>query len=163
MKRFRNYVLMAAGFVVLVAVVGVFTAGPAIAQAVRAALVSNVDDPGRIPYAGQAICTFNGPGCAATLPLVPNGKRLVITHVSGRISESLPGGSLVEPFVLAENGVSFPVPTFLGPFSSNILFNHFVFSQSELLFAYSGQRIEVGATLGGTPNAESYAFFSLSG
>ncbi len=50
MNRFKNYVLMAAGFAVLVMTVGVFSAGPAIAQAVRAALVSNVDEPGRIPY-----------------------------------------------------------------------------------------------------------------
>ena len=42
--------LMAGGFALVGVVVGAFTAGPAIAQAVRAALVSNVDDPGRVPY-----------------------------------------------------------------------------------------------------------------
>jgi hypothetical protein len=97
MNRFRNYVLMAGGFAVLVLVVGVFSAGPAIAQAVRAALVSNVDDPGRIPYRvvesfSQQDCEF---GCQGGAPLVPAGKRLVITNVSGDLSTTVPGGTWI--------------------------------------------------------------------
>src|ERR1035441_147578 len=72
MNRLRNYVLMAAGLAVLVMVVGVFSAGPAIAQAVRAALVSNVDDPGRIPYQILGSCFFSGTTeCHSNLPQVP--------------------------------------------------------------------------------------------
>ena len=89
MKRFRNYVLMAAGFVVLVIVVGAFSAGPVIAQAIRAALVSNVDDPGRIPYEVRGLCNHLSTTsfCSASQP-VPAGKRLVSTHVAGFVREN---------------------------------------------------------------------------
>ena len=42
MNKFKNYLLMAAGFAVLAAVVSAITAGPAIAQAVKTALVHDV-------------------------------------------------------------------------------------------------------------------------
>ena len=51
----------------------------------RAALVKNVDEPGRSPY--QAVqMTFNNCGVYgfAYFPAVPAGKRLVVTFVSGQ-------------------------------------------------------------------------------
>jgi hypothetical protein len=99
MNRFRNYVLMAAGFAVLVLVVGVFSAGPAIAQAVRAALVSNVDEPGRIPYhipiALSGDCMLGCIGVASPKQgRVPAGKRLVITNVTGQVFHRLQAAPL---------------------------------------------------------------------
>ena len=74
-----------------------FTGTEAIAQ-IRAALVKNVDEPGRQPYEAyveftQSNCSFGG--CSTfnnfggtvlfDLAPVPAGKRWVIQHVSGRI------------------------------------------------------------------------------
>jgi hypothetical protein len=79
MNRFKNYVLMAAGFAVLVMTVGVFTAGHAIAQAVRAALVQNRDEPGRQPF---TLTSYPNDG---SWP-VPAGKRYVVEAYGMRCS-----------------------------------------------------------------------------
>ncbi len=50
------------------------------AQAVRAALVRNQDEPGRNPYSQFAECL--GTECSLTFPPVPAGQRLVVTFVS---------------------------------------------------------------------------------
>src|SRR5271169_2061592 len=90
MGRFRNYIVMATGFAFLIAVVSGITAGPAIAQIVKAALVKNVDEPGRSPFlsseqGGGGTCSgfnclssdqFNGPAA---------NTRLVIKDVSARV------------------------------------------------------------------------------
>lgn len=99
----KNKLLSCAGGLALVALLGSYAA-PAIAQAVRAALVSNVDDPGRVPYQydlgmyngtnGPIVCSV----CSRDAPPVPAGKRLVITHVSGLfIANRVPG----TPFILS--------------------------------------------------------------
>lgn len=63
-------------------IVGHFGAKPLLAQ-IRAALVKNVDEPGRIPYQASASCpsTIHG-DCVALLTPVPDGKRLVVQHAS---------------------------------------------------------------------------------
>ena len=64
-------------------IVGVIGATPAVAQ-IRAALVQNVDEPGRNPYQETQFTICGGPqNCNFTFALVPSGKRLVLTHVSG--------------------------------------------------------------------------------
>jgi hypothetical protein len=58
---------------------------PQLSAQVRAAVVKNVDEPGRSPY--QAVQTsFNNCGVYgwAYFPAVPAGKRLVVTHASGQ-------------------------------------------------------------------------------
>jgi hypothetical protein len=128
MNRLKNYVLMAAGFAVLAMTVGAFTAGHAIAQAVRAALVSNVDDPGRIPY--QKIVYDNvcaSSVCLMYFPPVPAGKHLVITNVSGRLNTNVPGGSLITPELLAAGVITVYFPTlFQGTYAG---VNTFIFNQ----------------------------------
>jgi hypothetical protein len=160
MNQFKNYVLMAGGFALVATVVGVFTAGPAIAQALRAALVSNVDDPGRIPYAVSVSCDFDKQLCLTAIPPVPNGKRLVITHVSGGVQENLPGGTFLAVSVHTGHTNAYIVPTYIG-----IQFgNSFVFDQSVLLFADPGERPPFAQVeLGGVPSGASGASFNLSG
>jgi len=52
---------------------------------VRAALIKNVDEKGRIPYQ-QSGATSCGTGlCDFSFPIVPAGKRLVVEHVSANI------------------------------------------------------------------------------
>lgn len=59
-------------------------------------MVSNVDEPGRIPYA--ALTNFSGGddctnGCVtSTGKVVPAGKRLVIMSLTGEINLSVPAG-----------------------------------------------------------------------
>jgi hypothetical protein len=88
MNRFKNYVLTAAGFAVLVMTLGVFTAGHAIAQAVRAALVQNRDEPGRQPF---TLTSFPNDGSWQ----VPAGKRYVIESFGMNcVVDSANGGAL---------------------------------------------------------------------
>jgi hypothetical protein len=85
MKTLKNYVWMAIGSALLIAVISGMTAGPALAQLVKAALVKNVDERGRVPYQEVVTCVSTGFGCQAQASAVPPGKRLVIEHVSMRI------------------------------------------------------------------------------
>jgi hypothetical protein len=157
MNRFKNYVLMAAGFAVLAMVVGVFSVGPAIAQAVRAALVSNVDDPGRIPYHSSQLCGFSGSRfCVANFPVVPAGKRLVITHVSGFVVEAgLPGGSLIRPQI----DDTYILVTFTGDEGGS---SNFVFEQSALLFYDTGLSPHALITVSPIPTS-GFGQFTLAG
>ncbi len=72
---------------------GHFFAKPLLAQ-VRAALVQNVDEPGRNPYQETHAFNFIGTGscgvtiCSVSFAPVPAGYRLVITSVSGRLEPS---------------------------------------------------------------------------
>jgi hypothetical protein len=95
----KRIVFVGAAFVLVAGVVGVFTAGPVIAQAVRAALVANVDEPGRIPFNAEPACV--GPGfCSTDINYsVPAGKRLVITQVAGHVETDQPGGSLLQVYL----------------------------------------------------------------
>jgi hypothetical protein len=83
MNKFKDYVLAAAGIAALVAVVSAIIAGPAIAQAVRAALIKNVDERGRTPFTTTISCPTSLSCAAAGFDVVPNGKRFVVTHANG--------------------------------------------------------------------------------
>ncbi len=75
-----------AGAVALLAVAGRFYAIPAIAQSIRAALVKNIDEPGRNPYSSTFTCTSPGfSACTAEATPVPAGMRLVIENVNAQI------------------------------------------------------------------------------
>ncbi len=80
MNRFKNYLWMAAGFTVLALAISAFTPGSALAQIVKAALVKNVDEPGRVPYQSENSCSdpFT---CAIEFSIVPANKRLVAQYV----------------------------------------------------------------------------------
>lgn len=77
---------------------------PALTQAqTRAALVKNVDEPGRAPY--QSVIEFNaGTGCIGTqcnivsFAPVPAGKRLVVDHVSALVGVISGGQPTVTAF-----------------------------------------------------------------
>jgi hypothetical protein len=72
----------ASGLALLVAL-GHFGAKPLMAQ-IRAALVKNVDEPGRTPYQSTASCSVDLIGeCFANFATVPAGKRLIVQHLSG--------------------------------------------------------------------------------
>jgi hypothetical protein len=87
MNNFKNYIFMAAGFAVLVAVVSGITAGPAVAALVKAALVQSVDEPGRNPFALSA----SGTGGSWS---VPAGQRYVIEDFSVRCDVDATGAMI---------------------------------------------------------------------
>lgn len=112
MNKFKNYIWMAAGFAILAAVISGIAAAPAIAQAVKAALVKNVDEPGRQPF--EVNVDFTSSGCSshcvnfissgtarnfATDPPVPMGKRWVVTEISG----SIPSSSSIGNYMLLQD------------------------------------------------------------
>jgi hypothetical protein len=121
MNRWENYVWMAAGAAALT-VVGAFTAKPLLAQ-IKAALVQNVDEPGRIPYQSSAVFAQGSPGCAGpgcfsctgtfcalSFTQIPSNKRLVVTGVFGKVYVNTPG--VLEPIQLLVAGVG-PLCLFL--------------------------------------------------
>ena len=150
---------VAGGCALVVIVAGAFTAGPAIAQAVRAALVSNVDDPGRIPYQAQTFCSIAaGTNCELGLPNVPPGKRLVITNVSGYVQTNEPGGSLVLAYIQSAAGI-IPLPT---TFQGSVGASYFVFNQPVLGFYDAGTSPTVGVSVAAV-GSSSVGRFRLSG
>jgi hypothetical protein len=76
----KHKLLTFAGALALLAVLGKFYAVPAIAQAVRAAVVKNIDEKGRIPYQAQINCTGYSV-CNVGLSPVPAHSRLVVEHI----------------------------------------------------------------------------------
>lgn len=76
----KNKLFTLAGVLALLALIGKFYAGPAIAQTVRAALVQDRDSYPRQPFS----ILLNGP--SASIPLPPAGKRMVITSMSFNVS-----------------------------------------------------------------------------
>ena len=91
MNRWKAY-LSAAAAVCALWIVGTFTAKPLLAQ-IRAAFIQNVDEPGRNPYQETQFTVCGGPqNCNFQFAIVPAGKRLVLTHVSGFVD--VKGGTL---------------------------------------------------------------------
>jgi hypothetical protein len=83
-KRFARFAAALAGGAIVVTFV---TEGRAIAQAARAALVRNQDEPGRNPLYRQTVACLSK-GCSLTFPPVPAGQRLVLTFINGGLFTS---------------------------------------------------------------------------
>lgn len=78
----KNKLLTLAGVLVLLAVLGKFYAGPAIAQTVRAALVQDRDNPARQAFSvTQTVEPMGGAASYGYFPAVPAGKRRLINAV----------------------------------------------------------------------------------
>jgi len=168
---------LAVGTVGLIALVGLVTIGgrEAIGQ-IRAALVKNVDEPGRTPYKTisgvlpgsgcfSGDCTnFAGNSQAAQwdLPAVPAGKRLVVEMVSGGLTEGSTRTIQVE-LRNGRGGIVFDNLKwiFSGPYSLGSAFSSSVFS--EQLFT----TFEPGETptfrVSALPNLGGYFVIKLEG
>ena len=92
LKKILRVLALMAGILAAAGVVSSMIAENAIAQ-IRAALVKNVDAPGRAPYQHMvsfapgsfgATCpgAFPWTACVVSFPPVPPGKRLVVEHVT---------------------------------------------------------------------------------
>jgi len=150
---------MAAGFVVLAAVVSGIAAAPAVAQLVKAALVQNVDEPGRNPFQVDLPIGSTAPGCGVSLcsiPIpggftVPSGKRLVITNITGQVfttNGNVAGATLITvvPPSTGVTSVTLPISVaFLGGTDYTISFDMAMHSYFE-----SGQTFQLILTTSGT-------------
>ena len=128
MTKVVRHLLTALAFGVLMATLSIWTAPRLIAQ-IRAALVKNVDELGRVPYDSGLVgfnfngcsqnCTKDVTGSASVNTIVPSGKRLIVNHIRGGTDQgeaSIVGLSSA-PF--SANGYDFADKlVFTGPFSS---------------------------------------------
>ena len=148
MNRWKSYVWMAAGCAALALIAGVFTAGPAVGQLVKAVLMANVDERGRIPYevssSGGGTIFFPGPRI---------GKRLVITNVNVFVQFPTNPGQVVQLLLGHSTGGRnlYLPPTWIGTTPSPG-FDQYVVNQQVLTsFDPGDQPIVVGAS-GGVSN-----------
>jgi hypothetical protein len=102
----KHKLLTFAGALALLAVLGKFYAVPAIAQAVRAAVVKNIDEKGRIPWQASFICG-NGGDCTYNFGAVPAHSRLVIEHVG--LTGLVSAGTHISLALLQTNSGQFSV------------------------------------------------------
>lgn len=99
------------GAVVLLAVLGGFSATPALAEWIRVALVKNVDERGRAPYMHFQASSCPGGGateCQVVFPPVPAGKRLVLERVNASVNFATNGVRVTG--LLAPQDVLFVLP-----------------------------------------------------
>ena len=161
----KSKLLTLAGVLALLAVLGHFYAKPLLAQ-VRAALVQNVDDPGRIPYQASVLGTTGANcsiiGCTFAFAPVPAGHRLVVQHVSMFIQ---PNANSVPA------GVSLTAKTASSAFLVNVVFhatvqaadNDIRFDQPVMAYFDAGETplASIQASFNtAAPNATQLAFLS---
>jgi len=96
----KSRLLTFAGVLALVAVLGKFYAAPAIAQAVRAALVQDRDNPARSAFTTKVPVDGN---LNAAFPAVPAGKRMIITNMYFNVIANVTGAQC-QATVKADNG-----------------------------------------------------------
>ena len=160
MKRFQGYVAIASGLALLSTVIGLLSAGPAIAQVVRAALVKNVDEKGRSPWsATRDLFPCPPGGCTLSLPPIPAGKRLVIEYISGFVIVNTPS---TQP-VTVELTVSFVPVAFLPvSFSTVSADTAWIVSSKILAYAEEGTTPQVLVGTSGDA-APGFVGFVVSG
>ncbi|MCC6345057.1 MAG: hypothetical protein IT166_22850 [Bryobacterales bacterium] len=129
MKRFATLGLAALGVLFIAGLAGNFSGPRAIAQTViRAALVKNIDEPGRSPYVSEIVSsTCSGDKtpvyCTFYFNFVPGGKRLVIEQISGELditsnNEAVPATMQVYAANSLAGGVKLGS---LGPFVTRLI------------------------------------------
>lgn len=86
MERLKQFTWLGVALTAVAVLIILAGEGRAVAQVLRAALVQNVDEPGRHPYSESVSC--GGYGCTAQFSQVPPGKRLVVTFVNGYLGST---------------------------------------------------------------------------
>ena len=159
--NFAKRLLMVAGAVALAGIFGallapktthaiVATAVYMVNTAATPGLVSNIDNPGRIPYQSIANmtgkCPLGGNTCFWEFGNPPAGHRIVIQHVSGLIGF---GTAPSEVEVLLNNGSGFPLSAFFAPFKTFSAFDQPVqayFDPAEII------EVQIGLVGGAFPD-----------
>ena len=139
MRRWQTLFWISVTVLAVVSLAGAL-AGPAIAQ-IRAAVVKNIDEKGRIAFQASAPCvgvvqfpTIPPSTCSALFPVVPANKRLVIEYVGGEInttSDFTPAAAIIN----TTTETAYPLLTF-PRFSRN-----YGISSPILMYVDAGQRV----------------------
>ncbi len=176
MSRLLRQLILAVATLAVLSVLAMFTAREAIAQ-VRAAIIKDVDEPGRTPYVQHVV--LSKPGncglnfCSGLLPVVPAGKRLVITRFHGMIA--LGPGAIANRVRLLRviPGGGFPAPAFEVPHNPSAIYQdtlslsspfRYSFNHELLMFVEAGERPAIDfSTVGGNLNGEWPNEFTVSG
>jgi len=146
----KNRLAALAGALALLAVLGKYYATPVLAQ-VRAAIVKNIDEKGRIPYHEFASC--ENPStvlpCIVNFPPVPANRRLVIEYVNAEFRVNAGFAPSVDISFLGPGNLNkrFTLPSFLkvGP-------NTYGTSSPVLMYVEAGRVVSL-ATFGSVGEA----------
>ena len=136
MRRWQKLFWISVTVLAVVSLAGAL-ARPAIAQ-IRAAVVKNIDEKGRIAYQASVPCIPDppSPACNAVFPVVPANKRLVIEYVNGDFFKGpnlTPGAALTN----TTTGTGYAIPTFFR-FAEN-----YGISAPVLMFVDAGQQVSL--------------------
>jgi hypothetical protein len=106
----KNKLFTLAAALTLAAVIGSIYAAPALAQVIKAALVKNIDEKGRAPFERVVHCIGGTPTCTINpIFTVPNDRRLVLEHISSRISVNTGGIQVMRIIDSTFRNRAFPV------------------------------------------------------
>ena len=161
----KHRVMTMAGAFALLAVLGKFYAIPAVAQAIRAAVVKNIDEPGRNKYQATVQCTGAIFGhydfCQAYGTPVPAGSRLVVQNVDLNVIYESPNARLSSVLLSTDaththnlNGGSLTFDGFTNSYSLNANLVDYV---------EAGQTPSLQFTLAGDTSGGSILFGSVTG
>jgi hypothetical protein len=152
----KNKLLITAIFVFAFAVVLHHYEKPVMAQ-VRAALVQNIDEPGRSPYTLEIDCDTSGNTitniCFGTSrTAVPANKRFVVQYVNGTVSISN-GGLFADGFLFVNNGSTLYLDEHLVGNAGG--FSTYTINMPVVAYFEAGQTPsgEIFGTAGNAPNA----------
>ncbi len=176
-RRWTTRLAIAATTLGALTILGTFTAKPVLAQ-VRAALVKNVDEPGRTPWETRSQFLPNAGGCYGSsdcynysdgstfavfdLRPVPAGKRWVVQSISGGLVGGNGRTTNIELGVnrgfLVFDGIKW---IFGGPYYAGANFNSAVFSANTFVTFGPGETPFIRVTA--TPNLAGYSVIVVSG
>ena len=149
----KHRLLTFAGALALLAVLGKFYAVPAIAQAVRAAVVKNIDERGRTPYQTILLCNGLNSCVSAAGIAVPAHSRLVIEHVSG--FAQFPESQQINGILLLSSASrSYIVATYLEDYGG---YYNYGFDQPHLFYVEAGDAPVLQLAVSGAPTAGQFA------
>jgi hypothetical protein len=125
-------------------------AGPAAAQPIKAAVVKNVDEPGRVPHSVNFNCSAqNVVNCISPGPAIPTGKRFVVQFVSAYFETPNPGLGYMT--IIKSTGLLAALPATSGGLLNGL--TRYTISQSITGFIDAGQTWEVNLYFGANASA----------
>jgi hypothetical protein len=155
----KNTLHTFAAALMLLAVAGIFSAKPAMAQA-RPTLVQNTDEPARAPFQAVVNLNYATNTLYVSVP-IPSGKRLVIDYVSVNGAAASPTGN-IQPYVILSSSVAgSPSATYFLPQTQSPLATT-QFSSTGPVTIYSDTLAVSFGYAGFTPNFANFTV-SISG
>ena len=154
----KNCALAAAGVLVLAAAISLVVPGSAVAQAVQAALMRDVDNPAFQPFqAATSGRIFRGGYQSSVIAQVADGKRLVIEYVSAWITDFTDSAWALEIDTVQKGAAErhmIPVAQEMYVFGGY----HLIAAQPTRLYADPGSAVTVAVSRSGLVGASDVSF-----